>query len=72
MQPLRTPSESGYITSAQLRARFGGISDMTLWRWLNRPEMHFPKPAIIERRRYWRIAEIESWEESQLRSRRAA
>jgi predicted DNA-binding transcriptional regulator AlpA len=70
MEP--SSNQSRYITSAQLRARFGNISDMTLWRWLHRPEMSFPKPAIIERRRDWRTAEIDSWEESQLRSRLVA
>ncbi|MEY4965082.1 MAG: hypothetical protein RL274_665, partial [Pseudomonadota bacterium] len=31
-------------TSKQVRARYGGISDMTLYRWLKNPNIGFPKP----------------------------
>lgn len=42
----------------------GGISDMTLWRWLADPSLNFPRPAIIGRRRYWREAEVIAWLEA--------
>ncbi|WP_051023788.1 helix-turn-helix transcriptional regulator [Thiorhodovibrio frisius] len=34
-----------------MRRIAGGISDMTLWRWLKRGIL--PSPLVIERRRYW-------------------
>lgn len=42
----------------------GGVSDMTLWRWLNDDALAFPRPVYIGRRRYWREAEILAWLES--------
>lgn len=53
------------ITSAVVRELCGGVSDMTLWRWLNDPELHFPKPIYIARRRYWREADVIAWLEAQ-------
>jgi predicted DNA-binding transcriptional regulator AlpA len=41
-----------------VRTRYGGISDMTLWRWLRDLEMKFPPPVMIRRRRYWREADL--------------
>ena len=49
------------INAQQVRAFCGDISDMTLWRWLNSPEMGFPKPIYIGRRRYWREADVIKW-----------
>jgi predicted DNA-binding transcriptional regulator AlpA len=54
-----------------MRERYG-ISDMTIWRWLNNPVLNFPKPLIVNRRRYWRHAEIEAWERAQAASRSPA
>ena len=42
----------------------GGVSDMTLWRWLNDDALAFPRPVYIGRRRYWREAEVIAWLES--------
>jgi predicted DNA-binding transcriptional regulator AlpA len=53
------------LTAPQICARYGNISDMTLWRWLRNAALGFPKPMVINRRRYWRLAEIEAWERAQ-------
>ena len=53
------------IQAASVRHICGGVSDMTLWRWLDNPELEFPRPAYIGRRRFWREAEIISWLDSQ-------
>ena len=53
-----------YITAPQLRARFGGRSDVWLWRLLNDERANFPKPIMVRRYRYFRLSEIEAWEES--------
>ena len=39
------------IAADEVRRLAGGISDMTLWRWLRRGIL--PQPLHIERRRYW-------------------
>ena len=53
------------LTSAQVREMLGGMSDMSLWRWLNNPTMGFPQPVRIARRRFWREAELKAWLEAQ-------
>jgi hypothetical protein len=63
-------SQKVYIPATKVRERYGGISDMSLWRWERNPEMGFPAPITINRRRYWRLTDLERWE--YLRERRAA
>lgn len=65
----RTPSESVlpaaddvYLTARQVRARFGDLSDMSLWRWINDPEMDFPRPLVVNTRRFWRLSDLVRWE----------
>jgi predicted DNA-binding transcriptional regulator AlpA len=53
-----------YITSRQLRARYGGVSEMTIWRWLHDPRLNFPKPIVINRRRLWELSLLEKWEQT--------
>jgi predicted DNA-binding transcriptional regulator AlpA len=52
------------IAAYNVRQLCGGVSDMTLWRWLNDTEMAFPKPIYIGRRRYWKEADVIAWLES--------
>ena len=59
----RPPKSEKRIQAAQVREICGGISDMTLWRWLN--ERDFPPPIYIARRRYWREADVLAWLEAQ-------
>lgn len=58
--------ERKLINSAAVRDICGGISDMSLWRWLNDPKMKFPKPVVIQRRRYWREADVMQWIEDRV------
>ena len=54
------------IPAPRLRAEyFGGASDMWLWRKLNTPELNFPKPIYIGKRRFFDEAEVLSWIEAQ-------
>lgn len=55
-------SDEEMLTAKQTRQRYGGLSDMSLWRWLRDPDLKFPKPMIINSRRYWRRADLTSWE----------
>lgn len=49
------------IPASTVRAMCAGVSDMTLWRWLNNPEIDFPRPIYIGKRRYWKEAEVIEW-----------
>lgn len=49
------------IPARIVRDLCGGVADMTLWRWVNDPDLNFPKPLYIAKRRYWKEAEILAW-----------
>jgi predicted DNA-binding transcriptional regulator AlpA len=53
-------ADDDLLTSAQVRQHFGGISEMTLWRWTR--DIGFPKPdKVIQRRKFWRRRTITNW-----------
>jgi predicted DNA-binding transcriptional regulator AlpA len=52
------------IAAHDVRHLCGGISDMTLWRWLNDDNLDFPRPIYIGKRRYWKEADVIAWLES--------
>ena len=58
------------ITANDVRARYGGISAMTLSRWLKDDRLNFPQPIRIHNLRYFRLADLVEWEKT--RARRAA
>jgi predicted DNA-binding transcriptional regulator AlpA len=49
------------LPAKEIRAMFGGVSDMTLWRWLQDESLGFPQPTVIRSRRYWDADEIEEF-----------
>ena len=58
----RNPSRR--IPANVVRDLCGGVSDMTLCRWLRDPAKDFPRPVYIGRRRFWKESEILAWLES--------
>jgi predicted DNA-binding transcriptional regulator AlpA len=52
-----------FLTSKQVRARYG-VSDMSLWRWLRNEALGFPRPLRINGRRFWKLVDLEAWEDS--------
>lgn len=50
-----------YLPAGQVRARYG-VSDMSLWVWLHNEALGFPRPIRINRRRFWKLDELEGWE----------
>lgn len=44
------------LTGRHIRLMFGGVSDMTLWRWVR--DGRIPKPLKIANRNYWRADEV--------------
>ena len=68
---LREPTEE-YLTGPQVDRRYG-FSSMSRWRWVNDPELGFPKPMKIRGRLFFRLSELEEWERAMAtKSRRAA
>lgn len=54
------------LSAAQVRAMFGDVSDMTLWRWRHRSVDPFPDPDVqINGRNYWSSALPRVWRERQ-------
>lgn len=49
------------ISAKDVRKRCGGISDMSLWRWIESETLGFPKPLYIQRRRFWEEGEVEAF-----------
>lgn len=53
-----------FLTGPQVQARYQR-SHVTLWRWIRDHEMRFPQPLKINRLNYWRLADLERWENAQ-------
>ena len=59
------PGDRVYLNSKQVRQRYGDISDMSLWRWQHDDDLGFPAPLVIQRRRYWRLDDLDAFDEAQ-------
>lgn len=55
-------SEKKYLTEKQLRARYGNVSPMTIWRWERDEQLEFPKPIYINGRKYRDLEQLEAFE----------
>jgi predicted DNA-binding transcriptional regulator AlpA len=44
---------------------------MTLHRWIADERLNFPSPHYFGRFRFWKLAELEAWEEARPRRRAA-
>jgi len=51
-----------YLDSRAVRRRYGGRSDMALWRWIHDPKLQFPQPIYIQKYRYWKLSDLIAWE----------
>ena len=61
--PLKATATGGveYLDAQQVRLRYGGRSEMWLWR-MSEKEPTFPKPIKVGARNFWRLAELSAWE----------
>lgn len=50
-----------YLTAPQVIKRFN-LSRVTLWSWLKKDALGFPKPIVINRIRYFDQDEVEAFE----------
>lgn len=55
-------TQSVLLSAPAVRRRYNNLSDMGLWRWLRDPELGFPQPIYIRKRRYWQLGTLEAWE----------
>jgi hypothetical protein len=53
-----------FLDARAVRRRYGGRSEMPLWRWIRDPDLEFPAPIYIQQYRYWRLADLLAWEAS--------
>jgi predicted DNA-binding transcriptional regulator AlpA len=54
-------NESEFISAAQVKQRYGSVSDMWLTRRIK--DSDFPPPVYFGgRNRFWKVAELEKWE----------
>ena len=53
-----TTEQTPLIPARAVRARFGDISNMTLWRWVQRGIL--PPPVKINSRNFWRASDVEA------------
>jgi hypothetical protein len=51
-----------YLKAAQVRSRFGGVSDMWLHRRMRDAALPLPAPSYFGGLRFWRVADLEAWE----------
>jgi predicted DNA-binding transcriptional regulator AlpA len=56
------PQDEIFLNAAQVKKRYGGVSDMALFRWLADEDIGFPPPVEIGLRRYWRLSELLKFE----------
>jgi hypothetical protein len=50
-----------FITGPMLLVRYG-VSEQTIWRWRRNKALGFPNCFTIQRRNYWRLADLVKWE----------
>lgn len=54
-------TETIYLPTKKVLQRYG-VSAMTLWRWEHDTAQPFPAPLIINRRKFYELPAIETWE----------
>jgi hypothetical protein len=59
------------VTTKNVWKRYD-VCDRTIDRWVANPAMNFPKPVIINKRRYWRVSELVAWERQRAAGRVSA
>jgi predicted DNA-binding transcriptional regulator AlpA len=60
------PDDGGFITGPGLCRRYG-VSEQSIWRWRRDPALGFPPSMLINRRNYWRLADLIEWERHRAR-----
>ena len=57
--------QTTFLPIAAVCGRYGGVSDVTIWRWMRDKRSNFPKPIYANsRHRLWKLSDLEAWEAS--------
>jgi hypothetical protein len=56
------PDTDVFLDARAVKRRYGGRSDMALYRWIRDTDLGFPRPIYIQQYRYWRLADLLEWE----------
>jgi predicted DNA-binding transcriptional regulator AlpA len=63
--------DDSYLPGPKVNSRYD-ISTMTRWRWEHNETLNFPKPLTINRRKFWRLSELVSWEATRVGANKKA
>lgn len=55
-----------FLTRPQVKQRYQ-ISEMTLWRWENSETLEFPRPIVVNRRKFFREEDLTNWERTRVK-----
>jgi predicted DNA-binding transcriptional regulator AlpA len=61
-------TESEWLAGGKL-AEYLGVSAMAIWRWERDERLAFPKPTVINTRKYWSRGDIDRWMRRQATSK---
>lgn len=62
-----SPDDGPLLPARAVWSRYG-VSDRTLDRWIGNAALGFPKPVIINKRRYFRERQLQAWEVARAKS----
>jgi predicted DNA-binding transcriptional regulator AlpA len=54
-------ADDSFLPARRVWERYG-VSEMTIYRWLRKECMGFPRPTYFGRFRYWKMSELVAWE----------
>jgi hypothetical protein len=60
---MTTKTDISWLTGTQVNDRYS-ISPMTRYRWERDPTLDFPTAMKINRRKFWQLSVLETWERS--------
>ena len=58
---ITIPDSTDLLPDPEVARRYH-VNPRTLYRWDAQPALGFPKPLVINRRKYRRVEQLESWE----------
>jgi hypothetical protein len=58
--------DSAYLPAPLVWKRYG-ITPMTGWRWERDPDIDFPLPMVVNRRKFYLVSDLEAWERRRVR-----
>lgn len=59
---MKSTNDDQMVGTKKVRARYDNVCARTIDRWIADDELGFPRPTMINGRRYWRLGELQQWE----------